>query len=146
MLQLIGGWQRISVTGLNATSYSYFYGLCSVSYSKRGFNVGIQGTTTGNFLASDLVRYHMSAELKPYVAYYWKDLSIMAYYINPFWKPNYCTEMDTGLYQTRSYTFNSRKDHYIGLRLSWNISFGRKYNYTEAQMQEKNSAIINVEK
>lgn len=146
MFQLSGGWQHTSVTGLNAAGCSSFYGSCSVSYSQKGFNVGIQGSTVTNRLSNELIRSHSSAYILPYVAYYWKNLSVMAYYTNPFWKRNNSKWMDTGLYQTKSYSFDSRSDHYFCLRLSWNISFGRKYNYTDAQIQEKKSAIINVEK
>lgn len=127
-----GQWTRSIVTGPGGGQGSAFTGSARLTFMKKGWTAGVQAQSAYTIRESTADVTHIPAWMQLMAGYTHGGLSVMAAWECP-WHMRSWTYADRGAaYRSRSWTENNFVRNRFIVRLTWNVTFGKKHNFGQA--------------
>lgn len=127
-----GQWTRSIVTGPGGGHGSSFTGSARLTFMKKGWTAGIQARSAHTIRTSEADVKHNPAWMQLMAGYAHGGLNIMAAWECP-WRMRTWNYADRGAaYRSRSWTETNYARNRFVVRLTWNVTFGKKHNFGQA--------------
>lgn len=127
-----GQWTRSIVTGPGGGHGSSFTGSARLTFMKKGWTAGIQARSAHTIRTSEADVKHNPAWMQLMAGYAYGGLNIMAAWECP-WRMRTWNYADRGAaYRSRSWTETNHARNRFFVRLTWNVTFGKKHNFGQA--------------
>ena len=127
-----GQWLRRIITGPGGGQGSAFLGGAQLQYQKKGWTAAFQTGAAHTMRTNNASVVHSPAWMQLAAGYSHGALSVMAAWECP-WQMRSWTYTDQGAcYRSRSWTENNYSQNRVIIRLTWNVSFGKKHQFRAA--------------
>ena len=127
-----GQWTRRIITGPGGGQGSALMGSARLTFMKKGWTAGVQAAAAHTLRTSSANVTHSPAWMQLMAGYSTGSLNVMAAWECP-WSMRSWTYADRGAaYRSRSWEEDNLNRNRFIVRLTWNVTFGKKHNFGQA--------------